>query len=91
MGGRWRLEYEYALISWIERQRPSLLEICAVIRWVLRCKSMGPPVENSVPSPDPERPDDRLTTIPLANIDVLYMAHEGRAERILLVRDFTSY
>ena len=90
MGGRWQLEYEYALIDWIERQRPSLLEICAVIRWVRRCKSVGPP-ENAVPSPDPARPDDRLTTIPMANIDVLYLAYEARGERIMLVRDFTSY
>jgi hypothetical protein len=91
VGARWQLEYEYALIGWIERERPSLLEICAVIRWVRVCKSMGPPVDDVVPSPDPERLEDKLTTIPMANIDVLYLAYEGGGERIMMVRDFTGF
>ena len=52
---------------------------------------MGPSPEDAVPSPDPERPEDRLTTIPLASIDVLYLVYEGADEKIVLVRDFTSF
>ncbi|MEA2717257.1 MAG: hypothetical protein QOI99_1574 [Actinomycetota bacterium] len=78
---RWRVVYEDALVGWIKRERPSLLEVCAVIEWVKRCKSVGPPTADSVRSPDEERPEDRLTTIPVANIDVLYLAHEGPGSR----------
>jgi len=78
-------------MSWIQRERPSLLEVCAVIEWIKRCKSLGPPSADAVPSPDPERSEDRLTTIPMANIDALYLAHEGPDESIMFVRDFTGF
>lgn len=91
MGHRWRIVYEDALIHWIQRDRPSLLEICAVIEWIKRCKSLGPPALDEIPSPDSDRPEDHLTTIPLANIDVLYLAHEDPEESIMMVRDFTTF
>jgi hypothetical protein len=91
VGRRWRVVYEDALVGWIERERPSLLDVIAVIQWIKRCKSLGPPTQSGVPSPDPEHPEDMLTTIPLANIDVLYLAHEGGDEPIMMVRDFTSF
>lgn len=88
---RWRVEYEEAFVAWIERQRPSLIQICAAVRWVAACKSLGPP-KDGIPTPDPDRPEDKLSTIPMANIDVLYLAYEATSEdSILLVRDFTSY
>ena len=80
-----------ALVSWIHRDRPSLLKIYAVIEWIKGCKSLGPPTTNEIQSPDTERTEDHLTTIPMANIDVLYMAHEGPEESIMMVRDFTSF
>ena len=62
-----------------------------MIEWLKRCKSLGPPLVDAVRSPDPERPEDLLTTIAMANIDVLYLAHPGEEESIMMVRDFTSF
>jgi hypothetical protein len=88
---RWRVEYEEAFVAWIERQRPSLIQICAAVRWVAVCKSSGPP-KDGIPTPDPDRPEDKLSAIPMANIDVLYLAYEATTEdSVLLIRDFTSY
>ena len=88
---RWRVEYEEAFVAWIERQRPSLIQICAAVRWVSECKSLGPP-KDGIPTPDADRPEDKLSTIPTANIDVLYLAYEATSEdSVLLVRDITSY
>ena len=78
------------MIGWIKRDSPSRPEICAVIEWIKRCKSLGPPVDGSVRSIDPDRPDDLLAAIPEANADVLYMAYEGSEEPVMLVRDLTS-
>lgn len=90
MAQRWRLVYEDARIAWITRDSPSRPEICAAIEWIKRCKSLGPPVEGSIRSTDPDHPDDLLAAMPGANAAVLYMAHQGREESVLLVRDLTS-
>jgi hypothetical protein len=76
----------------LARTTEAILEVCAVIEWVKRCKSLGPPPPGeAVRSPDPERPEDMLTTIPMANIDVLYLAYVGSKESTMLIRDFTSF
>ncbi len=90
MGGRWRVEYEEALIRWIETRRPSLPQIVAVVRWAAARKSLGKP-EGAVRSPDPEWPEDELETVPLANVDVFYLAYPSRTEDpVMFVRAFTS-
>jgi hypothetical protein len=88
---RWRVEYEAALISWIKRQRPSLLQIIAVAEWAMERKSLGRPPD-AVPSPDAEYPEDELHSIPIANVDVLYLAYEGVDEDpLIFVRRFASH
>lgn len=90
MHRRWRVEYEEAFVRWVERQRPSLIQICAVIRWLGVRKSVGPP-EDVSESPDPDRPEDRIGTVPTANVDVLFLAYESENDAIMFVRDFTSF
>lgn len=90
MGRRWRVEYEEALISWIKRERPSLLQVVAVAEWAKERRSLGKPTD-AVPSPDPEYPEDELHSIPMANIDILYLAYEGVTDDpIIYVRRFAS-
>lgn len=87
---RWRVEYEDAFVRWVERQRPSPVQICAVIKWLGTRKSCGPP-EDSIPSPDRERPEDRIGTVPLANVDVVFLAYKSQTDAVMMVRDFTSF
>lgn len=90
MGRRWRVEYEEALISWIKRERPSLLQIVAVAEWAKERRSFGRPPD-AVRSPDPEYPEDDLHSIPMANVDILYLAYEGVTDDpIIYVRRFAS-
>lgn len=86
---RWRVEYEDALVDWIERQSPSLAQICAVVKWAAVRKALGSP-EEALASPDPDRPEDRLAGVPGANVDVHYLAYESRTERLIFVKDITS-
>lgn len=74
------MEFEYAFVQWVARERPSLLQVCAVVLWVRHCRSMGPPKEDAIDSPDPERPEDHIYTIPMANVDVVYLAYEGQVQ-----------
>ncbi|HEX6596640.1 MAG TPA: hypothetical protein VF045_06870 [Acidimicrobiales bacterium] len=90
---RWRVEYEQALIDWMRRQRPSLLQVIAVVEWAQERRSLGIPADTvCLPDPDPEYPDDVLTTIPLAHVDVRFMANDEISDGpLLFVRRFASH
>lgn len=91
VGRRWRVEYEWALVSWIRRQRPSLEQIIAAVEWAARRRSLGRPT-HPVASPDPEHPEDELDSIPSARVDILYLAYEAVTEDpVIFVRRFSSY
>ena len=90
MRRRWRVEFEDRFVEWVLRQRPSHLQICAVIQWLKVRKSLGPP-EDVVHSPDPERPEDRIGTIPTANLDVVFLAYESDDDAVIMIRQFTSF
>lgn len=90
---RWRVDYELALIDWMRRQRPSLVQIIAVVEWAYRRRSLGLPT-NTVLSADPdsEHPDDVVTAIPMANVDVQFMANESLSDGpLIFVRRFSSH
>jgi hypothetical protein len=87
----WRVDYEQALISWMRTQRPSLLQIIAVVEWAYERRSLGRPKDIASADPDPDYPDDVLTAIPLANVDVTFMATEDISDGPLIyVRRFSS-
>lgn len=91
MRGPWRVEFEDAFIDWLLRQRPSHLQICAVIRWLRLRRTYGPP-EDFVHSPDPERPEDMIGTVPAANVDVIFLAYASdHDDNIIMIREFTSF
>ena len=76
-------------VDWVETELPSLAQICAVVKWLQVRRTHGPP-DDSVPSPDPEWPEDRLAPIRLANVDVLFQAYESETEAVFHVRDFSG-
>lgn len=90
---RWRVDYEQALIAWMRRQRPSLLQVIAVVEWAYARRSLGLPKDTILVSdPDAEYPEDLITSIPLANVDVTFMANEEISDGpLLFVRRFTSH
>jgi hypothetical protein len=88
---RWRVDYESAPVDWIRRQSPPLLQVIAAVEWSAVRKSLGPPAD-AIPSPDPEYPEDRMHTIALAQVDVLFLAYEGILDDpLIFVRRFASY
>lgn len=70
----WRVIHKDATIAWIRRQRPSLLQIIAVLEWAKERRSLGLPDDiQLIPDPDEEDfPEDRLTSIALANVDIVF-------------------
>lgn len=90
---RWRVEYEQALIDWMRRQRPSIVQVVAVVEWAYARRSLGLPEESfCLPDPDAEYPDDMLTTIAIANVDVRFMANDELSDGpLLFVRRFASH
>lgn len=89
---RWRVEYEQALIQWMRTQRPSLLQVIAVVEWAYERRSLGLPRDTALsPDPDPDYPDDVLTSIPLAGVDVTFMVAEDISDGpLIFVRRFAS-
>jgi hypothetical protein len=90
VGHGWRVHYEVALVAWMRKEKPTLEQVEAVVIWASRRRSLGPNVAEHISSPDPDRPEDFITTIRKARVDVLYLAFEGD-DPVMLVRDFSGY
>jgi len=68
-----------------------MLQVIAAVEWAANRKSLGAPAD-AIDSPDPAFPEDKLHTIPLANVDVLFLVYEGiRDDPLIFVRRFASY
>lgn len=90
----WRVIYEDATIAWIRRQRPNLLQIIAVLEWAKERRSLGLPDDiQLIPDPDEEDfPEDRLTSIALANVDIVFGFNDVVSDGpVLWVRRIVSY
>ena len=88
----WRVLYEQAAINWIREQQPSLLQVIAVLEGANERSALGPPEERfTLPDPDPEYPED-LAGIPMANIDVRFLAKSEVSDGpLIFVRRLSSY
>lgn len=89
----WRVLYEQAAINWIREQQPSLLQVIAVLEGANERSALGPPEERfTLPDPDPEYPEDLLAVIPMANIDVRFLANSEVSDGpLIFIRRFASY
>ena len=86
---RWRVEYEQALIDWMRRQEPSIVQVIARRRVGVQASVPRATGGTLLPS---RYPDDMLTTIPIAHVDVRFMVNEDISDGPLLyVRRFASH
>jgi hypothetical protein len=68
VGHGWREHYEVALVAWMRKEKPTLEQVEAVVIWASRRRSLGPNVAEHISSPDPDRPEDFITTIRKARV-----------------------